>query len=125
MFRIGETPARGWGIESNTEAQVSGGGYGGFATKAICDFARHIVCAVMSAEQRHDAGAIFGHGNHGRVSLLVLDFGRECADEDSARTDADDWTRPPEHLRDVRGGFLKRDITRTDTFRQPVNFGAR
>ena len=58
------------------------------------------VGAAMAAEQGHGEGAVVGDRHHRRLGALVAEQGRQHADQDTRRADADD--RPPRGVNSAR-----------------------
>ena len=92
-------------IQREAEAHFAGRGDGGMAVAEPRDAAGEVIGAVVAAQQRHGGGAVFRHGDHRRLAVLVPEVGRHGANEDARRAEADDGAAFGEQLAQMGGGL--------------------
>ncbi len=95
---VGDAPAGRHLVERDAEPQIAGGGDRGNATEILGQRAGERVGAAMPAQQRHRDRTVLGEGDDRRLHKLVVDQGREGADQDAAREEADNRPAGGEEL---------------------------
>ena len=124
LFDVGNLPTLREVVEGQSEIQLARRGDRGLSVGASRQFLRQPVGAVMAAQQRHRAGAVFGQGDDGGLLVFVAKIGGEASDDDPGGADADNGSaflieRP--EMRDGRGKF---PVGALNAMSQPMHLGA-
>ena len=112
VVRVRKSPA-GWRfVQRDAEQIVAGGGDGRRHVEDFADTPGQIVGAVMSAQQGRDRRAILGERQHRGVNMLVVERGREMADDDPRRAQRHHRIALTEMSPKRRAHIIKRPDTR-------------
>ena len=123
IFRIGETPAAGRGVERNTKLGVPSRRDRRVPTESAGQKLGQFVGAAMTTEQRHDTLAVFRHGDHRRFACLVGQDRCKGPDQNAAGAEADDRMTGLKQQADMVDRFVELGVRRRHTAGKPVDAG--
>ena len=123
MLRVDQFPARWRIVERDPETEIARRCDGRRHAEGLAKCSRDVIGAMMAAQKRHDRAAVLGQRDHRRIVTLVGKPGRQCTDQNSCGTDADDSDAVLEQAAQMAGHIVERRIRVVDPSLKAMNGG--